>query len=226
LQEGEYTSVGGRTPIKANVRIAAATHRELRQHIAHGLFREDLYYRLNVVPLRLPPLRERREDIPDLVRHFLKSATKSGLPERGIEQAALELLMRHDWPGNVRELENIVLRMVAIHAQETIPADLVTAQLSQAPSLTANAGGSVTQQPLPTLVEGWLREEFARHGSDLPPPGLYDRILRDVEGPMVRAALAATNGNQVRASDLLGVNRNTLRKKMRELGIAIHAEVA
>ena len=226
LQEGEYTSVGGRTPIKANVRIAAATHRELRQHIAHGLFREDLYYRLNVVPLRLPPLRERREDIPDLVRHFLKSATKSGLPERGIEQGALELLMRHDWPGNVRELENIVLRMVAIHAQETIPADLVTAQLSQASNPPAPGGSSATQQPLPTLVEGWLREEFARHGSDLPPPGLYDRILRDVEGPMVRAALAATNGNQVRASDLLGVNRNTLRKKMRELGIAIHAEVA
>jgi len=225
LQEGEYTSVGGRTPIKANVRIVAATHRELRQHIAHGLFRDDLYYRLNVVPLRLPPLRERREDIPDLVRHFLKGAIKSGLPERGIEPAALELLMRHDWPGNVRELENIVLRMVAIHAQETIPADLVAAQLSKVEPVSNGANASV-QQPLPNLVEGWLREEFARHGSDLPPPGLYDRILRDVEAPMVRAALAATNGNQVRAADLLGVNRNTLRKKMRDLGIAIHAEVA
>ena len=227
LQEGEYTSVGGRTPIKANVRIVAATHRELRQHIAHGLFREDLYYRLNVVPLRLPPLRERREDIADLVRHFLKAATKSGLPERDIEPAALELLMRHDWPGNVRELENIVLRMVAIHAQETIPADLVAAQLSQVeaqPGVRGGIGGG--QAPLPGLVEGWLREEFARYGTGLPPPGLHDRILRDVEAPLLRAALAATNGNQVKAADLLGLNRNTLRKKMRELGIAIHAEIA
>ena len=227
LQEGEYTSVGGRTPIKANVRIVAATHRELRQHITHGLFREDLYYRLNVVPMRLPPLRERREDIPDLVRHFLKAAVKSGLPERDIEPAALELLTRHDWPGNVRELENVILRMVAIHAQETISPDLVVAQLNEAQSVPTLRGGiGEARAPLAGLVEGWLREEFARHGTDLPPPGLHDRMLRDVEAPMLRAALAATNGNQVKAADLLGVNRNTLRKKMRDLGIAIHAEVA
>ena len=227
LQEGEYTSVGGRTPIKANVRIVAATHRELRQHIAHGLFREDLYYRLNVVPLRLPPLRERREDIPDLVRHFLKAAVKSGLPERDIEPKALELLTRHDWPGNVRELENVVLRLVAIHAQETISAELVAAQLTEAQSVMVVRGGNGdARQPLAGLVEGWLREEFARHGTDLPPPGLHERMLREVEAPMVRAALAATGGNQVKAADLLGLNRNTLRKKMRDLGIAVHAEVA
>ena len=222
LQEGEFTSVGGRTPIRANVRIVAATHRDLRQHIAHGLFREDLYYRLNVVPLRLPPLRERRDDIPDLVRHFLKAAVKAGLAERTIAPGGLERLQRHSWPGNVRELENVVMRLVAIHAQETISADLVEAQLSEP---TVSALRPVESEDLSGLVEGWLRGEFARHGTDLPPPGLHDRIVRYVEAPLLRAALVATRGNQLRAADLLGLNRNTLRKKMRDLGIQIHAEV-
>ena len=224
LQEGEYTSVGGRTSLRSNVRIVAATHRDLRQHIAHGLFREDLYYRINVVPLRLPPLRERREDVPDLVRHFLKGATKAGLPERSIEQGALERLMAHDWPGNVRELENVVLRLVAIHAQETISADLVVAQLTEA-TPTPLLLGEAANQPLSALVEGWLRGEFARQDGSLPAPGLHERMLREVEAPMLRAALVATRGNQLRAADLLGVNRNTLRKKMRDLGIGVHAEV-
>ena len=225
LQEGEFTSVGGRTPIKANVRIVAATHRDLRQHITHGLFREDLYYRINVVPLRLPPLRERREDIPDLVRHFLRNANKAGLPERVVEPAALDALMRHDWPGNIRELENVVLRLVAIHAQETISADLVAAQLNDTNS-TMSAARDLADQPLAALTEGWLRGEFSRHGDELPSPGLYDRVLREVEAPLLRAALVATRGNQLRAAELLGVNRNTLRKKMRELGIQVHAEIA
>ena len=225
LQEGEFTSVGGRTPIRANVRIVAATHRDLRQHIAHGLFREDLYYRLNVVPLRLPPLRERREDIPDLVRHFLKAAVKAGLAERTIEPDGLERLQRHSWPGNVRELENVVMRLVAIHAQETIPADLVAAQLSEPAFAAGDAAVTAQSADLSELVEGWLRGEFSRHGADLPPPGLHDRVVRFVEAPLLRAALVATRGNQLRAADLLGVNRNTLRKKMRDLGIQVYAEV-
>jgi len=174
-------------------------------------------------------LRERREDIPDLVRHFLKSAAKSGLPARDIEPDGMELLKRHDWPGNVRELENIVLRMVAIHAQETVPAEVIAAQLSEArlrPESEVAGPAGAAPQSLSGMVETWLREEFARHGAELPLPGLYDRMLREVEAPMLRAALAATNGNQVKAADLLGVNRNTLRKKMRDLGIAIHAEIA
>ena len=224
LQEGEFTSVGGRVSMKANVRIVAATHRDLRQHIAHGLFREDLFYRLNVVPLRLPPLRERREDIPDLARHFLKNAVKSGLPERSIDTPALDRLMAHDWPGNVRELENVVLRLVAIHAQDQITADLVAAQLDGTPrALTAPVDAA--SQSLSSLVEGWLRGEFGKAGGELPAPGLYDRMLREMEAPMVRAALVATRGNQIKAADLLGVNRNTLRKKIRELGVQVHAAV-
>src|SRR5580698_8932546 len=108
LQQGEYTTVGGRTPIKTDVRIIAATNRELRQLIQQGLFREDLYYRLNVVPLRLPPLRERAEDIADLARHFLRKAGGESLPAKRIDADALELLRQYRWPGNVRELENMI----------------------------------------------------------------------------------------------------------------------
>src|ERR1041384_5023697 len=120
LQEGEYTTVGGRTPIRTNVRIIAATNRDLQQQIDQGLFREDLFYRLNVVPLRVPPLRERLEDIPDLVRHFLGIAEKDGLPGKSFESAAIERLKRYHWPGNVRELENLVRRLSAIYAQDIV----------------------------------------------------------------------------------------------------------
>src|SRR5215211_2633616 len=125
LQQGEYTTVGGRTPIKTDVRIIAATHRELKTQIQQGLFREDLFYRLNVVPLRLPPLRERLEDIGDLVRHFLRQAAKAGLGHKAIETAAIERLKHYHWPGNVRELENMVRRLGALHPEDTLTADIV-----------------------------------------------------------------------------------------------------
>ncbi|HEX4859990.1 MAG TPA: nitrogen regulation protein NR(I), partial [Rhizomicrobium sp.] len=129
LQQGEYTSVGGRTPISTDVRIIAATNRDLRQLIQRGLFREDLYYRLNVVPLRLPPLRERAEDIPDLVRHFLRRAEEQGLPAKRVDTDALDVLKRHRWPGNVRELENLIRRLAVLHSGDTISAALVTQEL-------------------------------------------------------------------------------------------------
>src|ERR1700757_690398 len=118
LQQGEYTTVGGRVPIKTDVRIVAATNKSLESQIALGLFREDLYFRLNVVPLRLPPLRERIEDIPDLIRHFFKLAEREGLPAKQIEIAAIERLRRYRWPGNVRELENLARRLPALYPQE------------------------------------------------------------------------------------------------------------
>src|SRR5262245_5196742 len=121
LQEGEYTTVGGRSPVRANVRIIAATHRDLRLLIRRGLFREDLFYRLNVVPLRLPPLRERTEDISDLARHFLEAARNEGLGFKTFDRPALDRMMRHAWPGNVRELENLVRRLVALHSARVLP---------------------------------------------------------------------------------------------------------
>src|SRR4051794_16995983 len=130
LQEGEFTSVGGRQPIKANVRIIAATHRDLRNAIRQGQFREDLFYRLNVVPIRLPPLRERVEDIPLLARHFLDRAREDGLPAKSLDQGAIDRLKQHGWPGNVRELENLMRRLAALCPDEVITADVIAAELT------------------------------------------------------------------------------------------------
>jgi two-component system nitrogen regulation response regulator GlnG len=220
LQQGEYTTVGGRTPIKTNVRIIAATNRDLRQQIDQGLFREDLFYRLNVVPLRLPPLRERLEDIPDLVRHFLAMAAREGLPPKGFEPAAIEKLKRYQWPGNVRELENLVRRLSAIYAQDVVTAEMVENELAS-PGRAAFPNAAEASGDLSEQVERFLADYFLSFGRELPPAGLYTRVLRKIEFPLITAALAATRGNQIRAADLLGLNRNTLRKKIRDLGIKV-----
>ena len=221
LQQGEYTTVGGRTPIKSDVRIIAATNKDLRILIQQGLFREDLFFRLNVVPLRLPPLRERAEDIADLIRHFFAQAQREGLPPKQIDQAALEQLKHHRWPGNVRELENLARRLAALYPQETITAAVIEQELSQP---TAPIGGSESRagDSLGGAVERHLAAYFAEFEDGLPPAGLYHRILREIEFPLLTAALAATRGNQIRAADLLGVNRNTLRKKIRDLDIQVY----
>ena len=221
LQEGEYTTVGGRTPIRTNVRIIAATNRDLQQQIDQGLFREDLYYRLNVVPLRLPPLRERLEDIPDLVRHFLAIAEKEGLPPKSFEAGAIEQLKRHNWPGNVRELENLVRRLSAIYTQDIVTVEMVESEFAPTSRPASFSDAPEAAADLSEAVERYLSAYFMSFGQELPPAGLYTRILRKVESPLITAALAATRGNQIRAADLLGVNRNTLRKKIRDLGIKV-----
>jgi two-component system nitrogen regulation response regulator GlnG len=220
LQQGEYTTVGGRTPIKTDVRIVAATNKDLRVLIQQGLFREDLFFRLNVVPLRLPPLRERSEDIADLIRHFFAIAEKEGLPTKQIEPLALDRLKRHRWPGNVRELENLARRLAALYPQETITAAVIEGELAQ-PSMPAGGDEPQSDESLSSAVERHLIRYFSGFDDGLPPPGLYHRILREIEYPLLSAALAATRGNQIRAADLLGVNRNTLRKKIRDLDIQI-----
>ena len=219
LQQGEYTTVGGRTPIKADVRIIAATNKDLRLLIQQGLFREDLFFRLNVVPLRLPPLRERLEDVPDLLRHFFTLVEREGLPAKQLDQSALDRLKHYRWPGNVRELENLARRLAALYPQETITAAVIDAELSQ-PTLVP-AGEEPREENLSSAVERHLTRYFSGFDDNLPPPGLYHRILREVEYPLLTAALAATRGNQIRAADLLGVNRNTLRKKIRDLNIQV-----
>jgi two-component system, NtrC family, nitrogen regulation response regulator GlnG len=220
LQQGVYTTVGGRTPIKADVRIVAATNKDLRILIQQGLFREDLFFRLNVVPLRLPPLRERTEDIPDLIRHFFAIAEKEGLPPKQIETTAVDRLKRHRWPGNVRELENLARRLAALYPQETITAAVIEGELAQ-PAMPVAGEEPREEENLSAAVERHLVRYFAEFDDGLPPPGLYHRILREVEYPLLSAALAATRGNQIRAADLLGVNRNTLRKKIRDLDIQV-----
>ena len=220
LQQGEYTTVGGRTPIRTDVRIIAATNRDLRQLIGQGLFREDLYYRLNVVPLRLPPLRERVEDIADLVRHFLRKAENEGLPAKSLDSEGLEILRRHRWPGNVRELENLVRRLTVLHSGDAIPATVLASELKE-PARILAAETQEESLSLGAAVEQFLTRYFLSHGDRLPPPGIYDRILQEVERPLISICLAATRGNQIRAAQLLGLNRNTLRKKIRDLGLEV-----
>ncbi len=230
LQEGEFTAVGGRVPVKANVRIIAATHRDLQAAIRQGLFREDLFYRLNVVPVRLPPLRERAEDVPLLARHFLARARRDGLPAKQLDQAALARLKAHAWPGNVRELENLMRRLAALCPEETISGAVVAAELAGAvPVAAAPSLAQASDAPAASLaaaVETHLRQFLAASRDGLPGPGVYDRVIAEVERPLIRMALSATRGNQIRAAQILGLNRNTLRKKIRELDIPVVRGIA
>ena len=225
LQQGEYMSVGGRTPIKTDVRIVAATHKDLQTAIAAGSFREDLFYRLNVVPVRLPPLRDRTEDIPDLIQHFLKNAIKEGLSEKRISPDAMDLMKRHSWPGNVRELENLVRRLSALYPQDEISAEIIANELNakgNTDTVVNIAGNDQMAISLELATERYLTHYFAAFNGALPPAGLYQRIMDEIEKPLLYAALAATNGNQIKTADLLGLNRNTVRKKIRDLGIAVY----
>ncbi len=222
LQEGEYTTIGGRRAIKTDARIIAATHQDLRQLIRQGLFREDLYFRLNVVPLRLPPLRERREDIADLVRHFMALGAREGLAMKTYDSEAMEAMRAYSWPGNVRELENLVRRISALYAEDVITGDIVRMELSDNQAENAAAPHSVSKSG--SLIDSLyyhLTSYFEGHGDDLPPNGLYERVLREVEVPLIELSLQATRGNQIKTAELLGLNRNTLRKKIRDLEIDV-----
>jgi two-component system nitrogen regulation response regulator GlnG len=231
LQQGEYTTVGGRTPIKTNVRIVAATNKELRYAIQQGAFREDLFFRLNVVPLRLPPLRERTEDIPDLVRHFFQRGVAEGLAPKTLDAAAMERLRHYAWPGNIRELENLTRRIAALYPQEEITEPLIEAELglnaplqSLGAPVGADLGGvqresAAAREQFVSGLERHVAELFRSYGDSLPPVGLYHRVLRDLEVPLIVATLAVTRGNQIRAAEILGLNRNTLRKKIRDLDL-------
>ncbi|HEY1299512.1 MAG TPA: nitrogen regulation protein NR(I) [Stellaceae bacterium] len=220
LQEGEFTAVGGRVPIRADVRVIAATLHDLRQLIRGGLFREDLFYRLNVAPIRLPPLRERSADIPTLVRHFTALAVREGLPRKQLDDGAMERLRAYRWPGNVRELENLVRRLAALYSQEVIGAAIIDAELGDWQG-AAGPGEAAAREGLSAAVEHHIRGYFVAHRDGLPSAGLYERVLREVERPLIALTLDATRGNQIKAAHLLGLNRNTLRKKIRELDIPV-----
>ena len=192
LQQGEYTTVGGTRMIKTSVRIVCATHRDLMQMVKAGTFREDLYYRLNVVPIRIPPLRERREDIAPLAQYFLRKAAQKGLSPKILDSEAIAAMVQYDRESFLTEIPRQSEAMLA--SASTLEKD----------------------------VQAHLQQYFAAHSADrLPPTGLYDRILPLVEKPLIEMTLAATAGNQVKAAYVLGINRNTLRKKIMELGIEI-----
>jgi two-component system nitrogen regulation response regulator GlnG len=219
LQEGEYSSVGGRTTVKTDVRIVAATHRDLRQLITEGGFREDLYFRLNVVPIRIPALRNRIDDIPELANFFLRKALEAGLPEKTLSKAACECLKRYPWPGNVRELENLMQRLTVLATEDVISAELVENEVSDAEGNHVTTGAE--SGGISGSVARHLSDYFRAHRGRLPAVGLYDRVLHEIEKPLISQTLDATGGNQIRAATVLGLNRNTLRKKIKHLGIDV-----
>ncbi len=219
LQSGEFTTVGGARTMRADVRVVAATNRDLTQQVASGQFREDLFYRLNVVPVTLPALRDRRQDIPLLARHFLENAAAQGLPRRQLGEQAQAALTAHDWPGNVRELENLMRRLAVLARDELIDAPTIRDLLG--------APGTLAEAADPGIAEAvrYLVERIARERPDALDDGtLYDRVIGEVERPLIETMLARHAGNQLRAARALGLNRNTLRKRLDTLGISARGE--
>ncbi len=211
LQSGSIRRVGGREEVRIDARIIAATNRDLEPMIAAGQFREDLYYRINVVPIALPPLRERPDDIEALARHFLQQAAGEGLPRRRLSDQAAALLARQNWRGNVRELKNFVMRLALLSREELIDDSTVIGLLDQ--TRPNDAGGGEGPAELADAVTRWL-------GDNRPRPGtIYDNALAAFERPLFAAILRETGGNQLRAAHLLGINRNTLRKRLSDLQI-------
>jgi len=209
LSDGQFYRVGGHTPLSANVRVIAATHQDLETRVRQGLFREDLYHRVNVIRLRLPPLRERRDDIAPLARHFLaKSARDLGVEGKRLTQAALQYLAAQDWPGNVRQLENVCHWLTVMAPGQVVDVN----------DLPAEARGDATPASAESdwrrLLEREVASRLARGES-----GIADHLTRDFESALIAKALQHTGGRRIEAASLLGIGRNTLTRKVRDLKI-------
>jgi two-component system nitrogen regulation response regulator GlnG len=201
-------------------RVMATSQNDLTARMEAGEFRQDLFYRLGGVTIAVPSLRERVDDIPLLAEHFLARAERDGIGVRRFSDPALELVRAYSWPGNVRQLENTVRRLVVTSPEEEITRTEVEQVLGNQPEIEPLVGGGDGEQ-LSASVAKHLRRYFDLHGGSLPPPGLYQRILREVEVPLIEIALDATAGNQAKCADLMGINRNTLRKKITDLDIRV-----
>jgi len=252
LSDGQFYRVGGHQPLKANVRVIAATHQNLEQRVREGVFREDLFHRLNVIRLRLPALRERREDVPALTRFFLaKSAKELGVEAKRITDASLERLMGFDFPGNVRQLENIchwltVMAPAQVIEPKDLPPELMGGEIARAPlglaplalpvpagelaapTLPAQAGSSLAAPlpaPAPMVLSGapsgWLLDlqREARRLLDSGDPEVWDTLTRQFEGQLIHTALEITRGRRIEAAHKLGIGRNTITRKIQELGL-------
>ncbi|MDP5278489.1 nitrogen regulation protein NR(I) [Sphingomonas sp. DG1-23] len=220
LQSGEFTTVGGARTIRADVRIVAATNKDLVQLVQAGQFREDLFYRLNVVPVSLPSLRERRQDVPLLARHFLDRAAEAGLPRKQLDPGAVAVLEGYDWPGNVRELENLMRRIAALSRDEWIDADAIRRAIGDSSNFQPEARDAGIDAAVRARLERMAIEEPRA----LDDGSLYERIIGEVERPLIEAMLARHQNNQLRAARALGINRNTLRKRLDTLGIEMGAD--
>lgn len=214
LQQGEFFI--GETMLKADFRLICSTTANLMQMLGRGQFNEELYYRLNVIPLRIPPLRARKEDIAPLAQFFLQRAVENGLPARILEAETIAAMQEYDWPGNVREMENMMLRFCTLTNESMISREMFLKEKMMQNHYTPVQSEATLEQN----VMAHLQNYFAAHDDgQLPPSGLYERILPLIEKPLIEMTLRATGGNQVKAAYVLGINRNTLRKKMAELKI-------
>ena len=208
---------GGHT---AAPRVLATSQVDLTRPMEAGAFRRDLFYRLSGVTVELPPLRERVDDIPLLAEHFLARGEREGLPPRRMAPGAVELARGYTWPGNVRQLENTVRRLLVTGGEDEIGRPELEAAVGSQPVSEPLAGGA-DEGELAASVARHLRRYFDLHAGQLPPDGLYQRTLREVEAPLIEISLDATGGNQAKCADLLGINRNTLRKKITDLEIHV-----
>jgi len=222
LQEKEYERVGGNRTLKADVRIIAATHRDLAELVSQERFREDLFYRLNVVTINLPPLRARKEDVPALVEHFLeKAAVELGVPKKTVMPKAMKRILAYDWPGNVRELENCIKRAVVLSSSTAILPEDVEVLMKGEKTTGAGIDGM--------SMEGLLEERihcFIKKSGKLGTGELYSSVMGSVEKILISRALEESGYNQLKAADMLGINRNTLRKKIKEYEIPLKKQTA
>jgi two-component system nitrogen regulation response regulator GlnG len=208
LSDGQFYRVGGHQPIRANARVITATHQNLEQRVKEGLFRDDLFHRLNVIRLRLPPLRERREDIPGLTRHFLaNSAQHLGVEPKRLADAALKFLQAAPWPGNVRQIENLCHWLTVMAPGQQIEIDDLPAEMRET---TVSSPAADWQALLAGVADDLLVSQ---------PGGVWESLTNTFEATLIRRALAATGGRRIEAAQLLGIGRNTITRKIQELGL-------
>ena len=218
LQEGEFTPIGGKEKILADTRIIAATHKNLSSLIEKGEFREDLFYRLNVVPINIPPLRERKEDIPELVNHFLEKAKTLKLEPKKFNTESFQILEKYQWPGNVRELENFILKLCALYADEIIMNEDLVKEIKNLQKLDQQMLDNDSQ--FSKILENYLSKNINKINTEYQ-GDVYNYFITELEKVLLFEVLKNKNGNQLKAAELLGLNRNTLRKKITELNISI-----
>ena len=221
LQEGEFTPIGGKEKIQADTRIIAATHKNLSNLIEKGEFREDLFYRLNVVPISIPPLRERKEDIPELVNHFLDKAKDLQLEPKKFTTESFQILEKYQWPGNVRELENFILKLCALYTDENIMSEDLAEEILNLQKLDQQMLDADNQ--FSKILENYLSRNINKINKEYQ-GDVYNYFVTELEKVLLLEVLKNKNGNQLKAAELLGLNRNTLRKKITELNISIDQE--
>ncbi len=218
LQEGEYTPLGSPKTEKTSARIIAATNRDLKKQVENGSFREDLFYRLNVVPINVPPLREHTEDIDELLHYFIAQEVENGLSGKSFSKGAIELMKQHTWSGNIRELQNLVKRILALHVEDVIDKKVIAQELEiQLSPHEVVSNQQLQNHTMESFVEQLLENWFGRHDAnkDILISNVYQLVIDEVERPLLKQVMMHVNNNQSKAADILGINRNTLHKKLK-----------